>query len=97
MSKALKKPSTRIDEHDRLKLSLTAERAARLHAQHELAVASANTIAAQKQAHAEQLKADIAELRKKYALAETDNIDLATGNIHRAHAEAKPTAEKKES
>lgn len=84
MAKSLKKPPTRIEEHDRAIIALSAERAARLKAQHDLAVAHANNIAAQSKAHGEHHVAAIVALRKKYGLVEADAIELETGNIVRA-------------
>ena len=94
MSPKLRNPPTRIEEHDRVVMSLSAERAMRLQLQHEAAVKHANELGAARKAHGEKHTADVAKLRAKYALSETDGVDLDTGNITRAPKSTE--AEKKE-
>lgn len=89
MSK-LKKPPTRIEDHDRITIALSAERAMRLQLQHEAAAAHANNIGAQREAHGAKHKAAVEALRTRYALAEADTIDLDTGAIVRAPAPEEP-------
>lgn len=86
MSK-MKKPPSRIDEHDRAIIALSAERSLRLQLQHEAAVKHANELKAHREAHAQKHTAAVAELRRRYALGDADTVDLESGTINRAPVE----------
>ncbi len=89
--KNVKLPATRVSEHDRMRIALSSERAVRLQLQHEAAVKHANDLREQRQKHADAHNETTASLRKTYALADGDTIDLETGTITRAPAAEQPS------